>query len=58
MKLCSCYKEDLTPFHYGHYRACEFNSNWKLALENFCGIYHVFKVHPRWTKCRPIRTAI
>jgi choline monooxygenase len=37
---------DLTSFHYGNYRAYEFNSNWKLALENFCDNYHVFKVHP------------
>lgn len=37
---------DLTAYHFGNYKAYEFNSNWKLAIENFCDVYHVFSVHP------------
>ena len=28
----------------------EFACNWKLAVENFCDVYHVFKVHPTLDK--------
>ena len=37
---------DLTSYHFGNYQAFEFHSNWKLTIENFCDVYHVFKVHP------------
>lgn len=41
---------DLTGYHFGNYTTVEFNSNWKLALENFCDNYHVFKLHPALDK--------
>ncbi len=28
------------------HRAYDFACNWKLAVENYCDFYHVFKVHP------------
>lgn len=37
---------DLSCFRVANYAAFEFRCNWKLAVENFCDIYHVFKVHP------------
>ena len=36
---------DISQFRYAHYDAFEFRCNWKLAVENFCDTYHVFKVH-------------
>ena len=33
-------------FRKAHYQPFEFHCNWKLAIENFCDNYHVFKVHP------------
>lgn len=36
----------LAQFRYAHYDDFEFQCNWKLAVENFCDTYHVFKVHP------------
>ena len=37
---------DLSVFKPGAYRRFEFDSNWKLTVENYCDFYHVFKVHP------------
>ena len=37
---------DVTKPHFAHYAAFEFRCNWKLAVENFCDSYHVFKLHP------------
>ena len=37
---------DFATFKRGHYQAFDFGCNWKLAVENFCDNYHVFKVHP------------
>lgn len=37
---------DLSKFRLAHHDAFEFGCNWKLAVENFCDTYHVFKVHP------------
>ncbi len=37
---------DMTQFRFAHHDAFEFQCNWKLAIENFCDTYHVFKVHP------------
>ena len=37
---------DLTKFRFAHHDTFEFGCNWKLAVENFCDTYHVFKVHP------------
>ena len=37
---------NIASFRRGDYAAFEFDSNWKLAVENFCDNYHVFKVHP------------
>lgn len=37
---------NLGSFERGEYAAFEFHCNWKLAVENFCDNYHVFKVHP------------
>ena len=37
---------NFAAFKRGAYAAFEFGSNWKLAVENFCDNYHVFKVHP------------
>ena len=37
---------DVEQFKPAHYRRYEFDSNWKLTVENYCDFYHVFKVHP------------
>jgi len=37
---------NLHAFQVSHYQSFEFHCNWKLAIENFCDNYHVFKVHP------------
>ena len=37
---------NIASFRKGDYATFEFHSNWKLAVENFCDNYHVFKVHP------------
>lgn len=37
---------DLSGFKPAAYRRFEFESNWKLTVENYCDFYHVFKVHP------------
>jgi len=37
---------NLHDFECAHYQPFEFHCNWKLAIENFCDNYHVFKVHP------------
>ena len=37
---------DLSKFRLARHDAFEFGCNWKLAVENFCDTYHVFKVHP------------
>ena len=37
---------NLNAFRLAHYQPFEFHCNWKLAIENFCDNYHVFKVHP------------
>ena len=37
---------NFAAFRKGAYAAFDFGSNWKLAVENFCDNYHVFKVHP------------
>ena len=36
---------DLSVFRYAWHDTFEFRCNWKLAVENFCDTYHVFKVH-------------
>lgn len=36
---------DLSQFRYAHHDTFEFQCNWKLAVENFCDTYHVFKIH-------------
>ena len=36
----------LAEFRCAHHAAFEFRCNWKLAVENFCDNYHVFKIHP------------
>ncbi len=36
---------DISQFRYAHHDAFEFQCNWKLAVENFCDTYHVFKIH-------------
>ena len=38
---------DLSVFRYAYHDTFEFRCNWKLAVENFCDTYHVFKVHPK-----------
>tara|TARA_Y100000588_G_scaffold325180_1_gene358786 strand:- start:29 stop:1267 length:1239 start_codon:yes stop_codon:yes gene_type:complete len=38
---------DLSAFCYAYHDSFEFRCNWKLAVENFCDTYHVFKVHPK-----------
>ena len=37
---------DMAQFRYAHHDTFEFRCNWKLAVENYCDTYHVFKVHP------------
>jgi choline monooxygenase len=37
---------NFSSFKKAHYQPFEFHCNWKLAIENFCDNYHVFKVHP------------
>ena len=37
---------DLTNFRLAYHDSFTFGCNWKLAVENFCDTYHVFKVHP------------
>ena len=37
---------NLNAFDKAHYQGFNFHCNWKLAIENFCDNYHVFKVHP------------
>ena len=37
---------DETQFRFAYHDDFEFQCNWKLAVENFCDTYHVFKVHP------------
>ena len=41
---------DLSRFRRAHYQPFEFACNWKLAFENYCDMYHVFKVHPGLSK--------
>ena len=42
-----CYADwQLGSFVLAHQTSFKFNCNWKLAVENFCDNYHVFKVHP------------
>ena len=36
---------DLSQFRVAKQLDFEFARNWKLAFENFCDVYHVFKVH-------------
>ena len=36
----------LAAFRRAHHASFEFHCNWKLAVENFCDNYHVFKIHP------------
>ena len=37
---------DLDVFRCAHRMSFSFGCNWKLAVENYCDNYHVFKVHP------------
>ncbi len=37
---------DLGPFRRAHHAVYDVACNWKLAVENYCDFYHVFKVHP------------
>ncbi len=37
---------DLDAFRFAHRMSFSFACNWKLAVENYCDNYHVFKVHP------------
>jgi choline monooxygenase len=37
---------DLAPFRCARHETYAFACNWKLAVENYCDFYHVFKVHP------------
>jgi choline monooxygenase len=37
---------DLSDLHCLHQLMVEYRCNWKLAIENYCDFYHVFKVHP------------
>ena len=37
---------ELSGFKRAHHARFEFDSNWKLIVENYCDFYHVFKVHP------------
>ncbi|MDE0417220.1 MAG: aromatic ring-hydroxylating dioxygenase subunit alpha [bacterium] len=36
----------LAPMRCTEHRTYDFACNWKLAVENYCDFYHVFKVHP------------
>ena len=36
---------DLSQYRYAHHDTFEFQCNWKLAVENFCDSYHIFKIH-------------
>lgn len=36
----------LAPMRCAEHRAYDFACNWKLAVENYCDFYHVFKLHP------------
>ena len=35
---------DLSQFRYAHHEKFKLRCNWKLAVENFCDTYHVFKI--------------
>ena len=37
---------DLSALRQERHDVFEFTCNWKLAMENFCDYYHVFKTHP------------
>lgn len=37
---------DISQFAYADTVSAEFNCNWKLAVENWSDVYHVFAVHP------------
>jgi len=37
---------DIAQFDYANTVSCEFDCNWKLAVENWSDVYHVFAVHP------------
>lgn len=41
---------DITQFRYARTVTGRFNSNWKLTVENWSDVYHVFAVHPTLDK--------
>ena len=41
---------DISQFRYSDTVSGEFNCNWKLAVENWSDVYHVFAVHPGLNK--------
>ncbi|MFY9237544.1 MAG: aromatic ring-hydroxylating dioxygenase subunit alpha [Roseovarius sp.] len=41
---------DVSQFEYARTVEGTFDSNWKLTVENWCDVYHVFAVHPTLNK--------
>jgi len=39
-------KHNFSAFRLGAIKSFQFDSNWKLAVENYCDNYHVFSIHP------------